>query len=184
MTQQVASDTTLSNKLSDYLKVLTEEGFEEVLKLSFVGDEGRQESFFIFFHEGNGIILALDTFGGDKTNGGHFYYNWRPHSGTKINKCISSGSFSLKDKTVWIGDHDCRESLRRNLHNLRQHGTFVNPWIEQPFLWLLHYMDTKKEGYDYEAISAKRIALLPVKVQATLATGLLAKLRVKLLRVL
>ena len=52
-----------------------------------------------------------------------------------------------------------------NLGRLAKHGTFVSPWVERPFLWLLNYMDTKTEGYDYKAINEARIAKLPEHVR-------------------
>ena len=78
--------------------------------------------------------------------------------------CTSSGG-AHKTENVWIGDHDGREALLFNLDRLRKHGDFLAPWIEQPFLWLLHYTDSKTDGYDYKAIARERIAMLPPWVQ-------------------
>ena len=47
-------------------------------------------------------------------------------------------------------------------------GEFLPTWIKPSFLWLLHYMDTKKEGYSYDAINAERIAMLPPHVQSAI----------------
>lgn len=66
---------------------------------------------------------------------------------------------------IWSGDHDCREALKFNINRLAENGTFLKKWNEQPFLWLLHYMDTKKEGYNYKSINEERIAMLPIDVQ-------------------
>ena len=38
-------------------------------------------------------------------------------------------------------------------------------WKERPWLWLLNYMDSKEEGYDYNAINEQRIAALPTGVR-------------------
>jgi hypothetical protein len=62
--------------------------------------------------------------------------------------------------SVWVGDHDAREALRHNLTRLDEYGLFVTPWIEQPFLWLLHYGD-KDESDNYKQINAERMAMLP-----------------------
>jgi len=64
-----------------------------------------------------------------------------------------------------IGGGDCREALKYNIEQLELNGSFVKPWVERPFLWLLHYMDTKVEGYRYEKINAERIAMLPEEVR-------------------
>jgi hypothetical protein len=60
---------------------------------------------------------------------------------------------------------DCREAIRYYLGKMRETGTFLPVWENRPFLWLLHYMDTKDEGYDYKAITASRIAQLPEHVR-------------------
>jgi hypothetical protein len=44
-------------------------------------------------------------------------------------------------------------------------GEFLPQWVEQPLLWLLHYRDTDTPDYDYAAINAERIGLLPRWVQ-------------------
>lgn len=71
-------------------------------------------------------------------------------------------------KAVWSGDHDAREAIRHNMERLEEFGKFVTPWTRQPFLYLLHYMDTKQDGYDYKAITAERIKMLPADVQSAI----------------
>ena len=58
---------------------------------------------------------------------------------------------------------DCREAVRYYLGKMRENGTFLPVWKEQPFLWLLHYKDT--EDKDYEDITKERIKQLPEYVQ-------------------
>lgn len=72
---------------------------------------------------------------------------------------------------IWSGNHDCREALRFNISQLKKHGTFIPSWVQAPFLWLLHYRDTKDEEYDYKALNKERIALLPLHVQAAINYG-------------
>jgi hypothetical protein len=58
--------------------------------------------------------------------------------------------------------------LLRKIERLRDNGTFVNPWVKHPFLWLLNHVDTLGKGYgdyDYEAINRSRFARLPEWVQ-------------------
>lgn len=68
-------------------------------------------------------------------------------------------------RMVWCGDHDAREALVHKITKLEERGSFVPVWSKRPFLWLLHYMDTKEEGYDYNALNAARIAAMPEWVQ-------------------
>lgn len=226
------NDTLFSNTETDYLKKVTEFGFEVALKLPFVNNDGITERFYILFHKRLGILLTFDThtWGDDgswakagkevppsNVNGGKFYYNWSPNP--KINRAglTGSGGFMFKNKDrfatmfdndfneinqnnlnipadidwfestpeqrkvnneeinaaldkvpyrlVWVGDHDCREALKMNVTNLIHNGVFLAKWKKSPFLWLLHYMDTKTEGYDYEKINAERIAMLPEYVR-------------------
>jgi len=63
--------------------------------------------------------------------------------------------------SIWSGDHDCREAIKFRISELKKNGTFVKKWIKPPFLWLLHYMDSKTEGYDHEKITMERVNKLP-----------------------
>lgn len=169
-------DTTLSNTLEDYLRVAQEEGFEIVLQLPFEGrgwgETPVTETLYILFHRAEGIFLKFDTFGGDKVNGGNFYYNWVPNNWENWQEwghCTSSGGVSEVDGVrLWAGSHDCREALRYHLRQLRQHGTFLTPWKKSPFIWFLHYKDTDDKDYNYGAINRERIAMMPEDVQAAL----------------
>lgn len=66
---------------------------------------------------------------------------------------------------VWSGDHDCREAIKFNIKEMVENGTFLKKWIQPPFLWLLHYEDTKVPGYSYVDITNERISRLPVDIQ-------------------
>ena len=165
-----ADDTLFSNELNRYLRIIGEEGFEQILKIDFTS-EGKKEHFFVFYHSEDGILLVFDTYGGDHVNGGNFYYNIRPHArNNTFYECISSGGFKgTGGDLVWVGHHDCREALRLHIAKLREAGDFVKEWVESPFLWLLYYGDIKNKGYDYKAINAERIAMFPKEVQQAIA---------------
>jgi hypothetical protein len=175
-----AKDTTYGMKLEPYLKFVKQEGFEELLRIPFDGMSGYKEMFFIFFHWKEGILLKFDTFSGNGVNGGNFCYNWKPKpefanedkdGNLPYFKYLSTAHVVHQEagrETIVCGNHDCREDLCKNLRNLRKYGDFVSPWIERPFLWLLHYMDVKKPGYNYNALNAERIKLLPEDVQKLL----------------
>jgi len=72
---------------------------------------------------------------------------------------------------IWVGNHDCREALKFNISELQKNGTFVKQWVDTPFLWLLHYMDTKSEGYDHEKITTERLNKLPKGVREAMGVN-------------
>lgn len=156
-------DTTFTNMLDRYISIVEAYGFQLVLEDSFTGRDDRAERFFIFAHP-DGLLLAFDTFETDHVNGGKVYYNWKPSSREAMFQFTSSGSMArLHD--VWVGDHDAREALIFKMDQLRANGSFVKPWVERPFLWLLHYMDPKVNKYDYREINEERISRLPAWVR-------------------
>lgn len=201
-------DTTFSNKLSGYLQIVTEFGFEIIYKAPFIID-GRNEEHHILWHNDLGILLNFDTFSWGKeepsVNGGNFYYNWSPNG--ERDGLTSSGHFySEKDalhltlfdkalnpyyipnypvkptwegnlsweqykalvkpieneqdalwdkassegyRTIWIGDHDCREAIITKIKSLFENGLFLTKWKECPFPWLTNYSDHKKDNSHY-----------------------------------
>ena len=62
---------------------------------------------------------------------------------------------------IWQGSHDCREAIKFNISQLSENGEFIKKWPKTPFLWLLHYMDTKTDGYDHKKITEGRLNKLP-----------------------
>jgi len=159
-------DTGLLNELDNYLRIVRDEGFKIVLKEDFF-DEDNAESLFVLWNDKEGILLSFDTYRG-RVNGGCFYYNWKPKSSNIKDwhgVFTESGGFNT-EHGVWVGHHDCREAFRLHLADLRGNGTFIKPWIEKQFLWLMHYGDTKdKKYYNYDEINAKRIEKLPKNVR-------------------
>lgn len=155
-------DTTLTNKLDRYQKIIESYGFEQVLADKFTSRSGDEETFFIYAHR-KGLILSFDTFSGTRVNGGEVYYNWRPLVPIKEAwQCTSSGGYYGSDEDpIWAGNHDCRESLIHNLNKLNNRGEFLASWIKEPFLWFVHYQESKEPEYDYEAITNARIERLP-----------------------
>lgn len=162
-------DTVLSNDLDRYQRIITEMGFELVLDLPFdapgwdKNDPVRKEHFFVYAHR-DGLLLSFDTYNETRVNSGKVRYCWRP----KVEKFMgvtSSGSMYPDEEGNWYwgGDHDCREALRHNIHNLRVNGDFIALWPKghNIFMWLLHYRDTKVDHYDYEGITNSRIQMLP-----------------------
>lgn len=163
-------DTTLSNELDRYVRIITELGFELVLDVPFDApgwgddDPTRHEHFFVYARR-DGLLLAFDTYDSVRVNGGKVFYCWEPKPGINRWECTSSGGvYETADGTrYWAGDHDCREALRHKLQKLQDNGTFLPQWPfgNGIFLWLLHYQDTKNKDYDYNAINEERCAMLP-----------------------
>jgi hypothetical protein len=169
MAKVISGDTVLCNELSSYIKVLSEEGFREVLQLPFIGWNGQHESFSIYFHDRDGILLSLYTLGGDRVHGGSFFFNWRPNynSRSEIDSLYPMANWTVKgDRKIFLGCVDSRENLRWKLQELRQNGVFIKPWPKRPWLWLLHSED---ERSNFREINDERIALLPEEVQFALA---------------
>ncbi|WP_327210165.1 hypothetical protein [Rhizobium leguminosarum] len=156
-----SGDTYMGMQMSAYRTIIESYGFELVLDTPFLGHHA-EERHFIYAHC-DGLLLSVDSYGGERVNGGKVYYTWQtsPDVKDRHNLTSSGGYIDRGVFTLWQGDHDCREAIIHNLENLRAAGSFVSPWPKPPFLWLLHYMDKEPKNYDYEAITAARIALLP-----------------------
>ncbi len=171
-------DTTFSNELHHYLGILGGFGFEVVLKEPFINEDKITEHLFVLWHDEYSILLTFDTHtwsnsdgsftknGGTvpppSVNGGDFYYNIKFNADVKRHDFTSSGG--MRDNDIWVGNHDCREAVKFHISQMADNGTFQKQWVERPFLWLLHYMDRKVEGYDSDKNNAERIAKLPQRV--------------------
>lgn len=68
-------------------------------------------------------------------------------------------------ESIFCGYFDCREALRRSIARLESSGTFVNPWEDRPFLWLVHHGEKDKP---YKEINENRILQLPLKVRTAI----------------
>ena len=153
-------------KTLEYLKLVEEIGFEQVLKVDFKGNENRDEVFYIFWDAKRSILLCFDTYG-DDVNGGDFYYNWIPKDIHTTYKYTRSGGFEKhNDGMVWVGYHDCSENIENVIKKFEENGDFVVQWIKQPFLWLVHYGDNKRE--EYKDINKQRIVMLPEGIQTAI----------------
>jgi len=95
-------DTTFSETEGEYLRKVTDLGFELLLKETFIGrgygNTPTEEHFYIMFHREYSILLSWDTFVG-KRNGGNFYYNWSPNESFGGHSYRGSGGYvsSIRD---------------------------------------------------------------------------------------
>jgi len=165
-------DTYHNMNLYDYQRVIEKYGFEKVLEDDFVNPHGTDkenethEKYFVYAHK-KGLLLAFDTFSWTPdnkpcVNGGSVYYQWKPLVDDWTNSISSGGMIA---DNLWSGSHDCREALIHNLDKLNNRGEFIKPWQNKPWLWLIHYGETKDKGYDHNAITNGRIKRLPQWVQ-------------------
>lgn len=161
-------DTVYSMKTEEWESAIKAMGFEEILTIPFKS-EGYEDKFVCCWLN-PGILLCYDTFSGGR-NAASIYYCWKPDEDVKDRAWEFQSTGCWTEDGILIGSHDAREALRFNLYRLLTHGTFIAPWPKQPFLWFLHHGDTKIEGYDYKAINAERIAMLPKKVIDVILTS-------------
>ena len=160
-------DTYFDMPLSDYIDCIQQIGFQKVYHKPFSAmhcGEKRDCEHFMFWENKRGILLHFDTYYGKSINGGKFYYNIKPKDVDNHEWHRHTSSGGLRDG-VWAGDHDCREAVKHHIQMLEEYADFLPVWKEDPFLWLLNWSDSKKEGYDYKAINAERISKLPLHIQ-------------------
>lgn len=155
-----------------YINILKSAGFQQIL----VEDIPQtNDKFYVFWLDG--VLVSFDTYWGHKSiNGGNVYLNYE-FEDTRNNWFILSGcshgpihSESGKGTTVTrTVSIDCRQALLHKLNQMRINGTILKKWKQRPFLWLLHYMDTKVDGYDYDAINEQRISQFPIEVREAIS---------------
>ncbi len=163
-------DTYYRSNFQDAVAVYKDLGFEVIHRRTFtdpVWGEGapKEEQYLILWHS-DGILATAESYGGGRTvNTTKVYYNVEFTPDADYWGRTSSGRFYDPDRGLWIGHHDTRLGLREVLDGLRSVGTFQPKWVERPFLWLLTYMDSREEDYDYDAINERVISELPEHVR-------------------
>lgn len=166
-----AGDTAFSMSGEEYAANIEAFGFVEVYSEPFTADRyGKtfEDVLKVYWHPW-GLLLRFDTYNGQR-NGGNVYYNWKPYDGADWHSCVSSGSFADADgECIWVGYHDCREALRYNMRQLREHGELLPVWKYRPrTLWITHYADRDicvGKPAEYERLTQDRLAKLPTHVQ-------------------
>lgn len=155
-------DTHFGITIPEFQRLLGRMRFTMILEDAIPKGEYSEGDFYrIYWHEVDGILISFDSFNGDKCiNGGNVYLCFR---GPRWN-LPSCSHGNLEGDVDYVG-HDIREGLRHFLNAVRATGQIVPNWPRKPWLWLLHYMDTKTKDYDHDSITMGRIKRLPKSVQ-------------------
>lgn len=82
---------------------------------------------------------------------------------TEQREIIFQNAYAQGLRNIWVGDHDCREAVKHNIHMLATNGKFAPNWKKCAFSWLCNYSEFKKnEPLDahYES-TKKRLSKFP-----------------------
>lgn len=170
---EAMDDTKFSNTMVDAIRIVEREGFQLLLTIPFKGKGYRDEpdtaeEFRIYWNPELSALLTMESYRTDSLNTGKVHFAWKANEGESVWPPQCSGG-CRGDDMVFVGDYDIREAFVYRLNRMKETGTFVKQWPQKDFLWLLHWMDTKAEGYDYKAITAERLAMLPEYVREAMA---------------
>ncbi len=153
-------DSYYGMEFAEFVVLMDSMGFKSVAS-GFIPNS--EDEWFIDWKDG--ILVVYDSFRGS-LNGAKAFFNYLPASDNSYRGGFSGTAVEGPNgKNVWCGDFDAREGFKHRLDNYRDTGIFMKKWIRQPFLWLLHYGDTKVAGYDFDEINQQRIAMFPTEVQ-------------------
>ncbi|EKE11804.1 MAG: hypothetical protein ACD_15C00024G0001 [uncultured bacterium] len=167
------SDSELVCRIIDFLRIIKEEGFETINTFKFLDSSYHKCLLYLCFHEKDGILLLFTTYQGCSINEARLYFNWKPSGDPDITvSYLSGGKFhEASDGFIWIGDQDCRQSIRSKLYELRKHGHFIAPWVKRPLLFMLrHIMKGEANEFGFKEINLGQIAhSLPSEVLHVIA---------------
>lgn len=181
---------TFGMDIKDVLNKIEEFGFEQVLDIPFMNEDGtKEEHLYGYFLYAYGIFLQFDTYNGKGVIKGYYYYQWKPNSSLiTYHASFSSGGWvKTRNGYVWEGDGDCRTNMFESITALARDGKFITPWIKLGHIFrptLVHYMDHHADhnstwdiGYEMykEALRTKtpeRFRMLPLRVQTAIKKGM------------
>jgi len=174
-----SDDSCYSHSVGDYLRIVRDIGFEKLYHDYFVNKYGKTNQYFLLFHRELAILMVIDTFSSgfdpsDSINRSDMYFNWEPNSEANRRKGTSSGHFHKdSNRYIWIGNNDSRLAIRNQIEELKEYGTFVNPWIERPHLYLYHHGDKKDSSHstleESKNMTKTRLEYLPEDVIAIIS---------------
>lgn len=167
-----------TQSFEEFLGVVQRLGFEKVLEEEFQsrawnpGDPTQTEKYTVWWRDG--LLLAVESYSGFSrpgVNSAKLYGFWQPTEKEDVwdamygCSCGRIRTWQEGQPCIMHFSYDSREGLRNQLSLMESKGTFLSEWPEVPFLWLLTYMDSTVEGYDYKAITEERLARLPEHVK-------------------
>jgi hypothetical protein len=167
----MADDTFYAMDYADAKRVFAEEGFETVAQRDFTSASNVGETQILLWHP-DGILGVLESYSGTWVNQAQIFYNIDFPPSTDRWKVTGSGHQHgptlLDGHYLWVGSHDVRDRLRDKLADLRSAGTFHKQWAARPHLWLVAYIDARRERYDYKDLNEAAIATLPENVRTAI----------------
>lgn len=154
-------DTKWGTKWSDFLKMIEAAGFKVAYHNTFDGmsinqtEEHYKEEEYIFYHEAGYVLYAESICCGTSyagINKANLYYEAIQHHEDDWGELIPY------DGELQVYCDDVRTNFLRHLDYIPLLKT-VNPvWtIKNPFIWFVNYKDDDEPGYDYKAISRRKI---------------------------
>jgi len=91
----ISGDSYHNIKLENYLDILQQEGFQNILEIPFHSNQWNYDDvFYIFWHPQKFILLELDSYNKKSVNGAKFYFNWVPNNLHDSWNFLHSGGFS------------------------------------------------------------------------------------------
>lgn len=167
-----ARDTHYNITFAEAVAIVEAQGFQLLATVAFKGnpwddtEEPSDEEKRIYWNPELSALLTMETYRTTSLNMGKVYFAWKANDQNNVYPSgCSGGCEGERGDYTFVGDYDIREAFVYKLTRMKETGTFIKKWPKAPFLWMLHWMDTKDEGYDYKAINAERFALLPAEVR-------------------
>jgi len=184
-------DTNSRSTLLEFENLLQLEGFEKIYSKEYIKKDyeytfGNDQMQLVdeishlncYWHPELYVLISCTTYpnfdiindevvsSSETINSGKMYYclNVKKHyeNDNKVWESHSSGGYN-KDGS-YSGDHDIREGFRFNLNNLKKYHDFVK-WSKEPFLWLIHYSETKEDYYNSDELNKNVLEQFPINIQ-------------------
>jgi hypothetical protein len=158
------SDTYRGNSIQYYREVAEQLGFVKILEIKSQRqphwpEYWYEDTWFAYWHFQHSVLLIWETYSLNKVNTAKIYFNWKPNTTKDLIDLRYSGS---GNNGVLIGDIYAEEALAYNFNKMLNTGTFLQKWIETPWLWLPSY--TEKHD-DYQQINHAKLEMFPQSVR-------------------
>lgn len=138
-------DTTLSNKTSTYVEIITNMGFEKCFEEEFHRGSIHKcdDTLFAYIQKKFGLFLVFDTYTRSNINGSHLFFCWKRNPGEELVWPNTGGGHyesesdpdwrksvgcTLPSDAYWRGNMDGREALLHHITQLMEAGTLLSPW--------------------------------------------------------